>query len=159
MPHWIITTLDVLKGLLTPAIAIIASYIAYQQYQVNKRKFDFERFEKRFKVFNVVRDMLIRMQRDFKPEIAELQTFIGETLEADFVFGPEIPAYIDEMVKRGWLLRSAHDQYRDMFQPIPQGYDHEKVVNQIHDQETWFTNQITTGVLKAKFKPYLDVSR
>jgi hypothetical protein len=29
MPHWMTTTLDVLKGLLTPVIALIAVYIDY----------------------------------------------------------------------------------------------------------------------------------
>lgn len=79
--------------------------------------------------------------------------------KADFLFGPEIPTYIDDIVKRGWALRSAHNQYRDMFQPIPAGYDHEKVVSEMHEQETWFTNQIGTGAAKDKFRKYLDVSR
>jgi hypothetical protein len=159
VPHWIAVTLDVLKALLTPVIAAIAVYIAYQQYQVNKRKFEFDRYERRIHIYREVRAVLIRVQRDFKPEIAELQNFITATAEADFLFGPEIPAYIDEIVKRGWALRSAHNQYRDMFQPVPPGYDHEKVVSEMHEQETWFTEQIPTGAAKAKFKKYLDVSR
>jgi hypothetical protein len=159
VPHWIAVTLDVLKALLTPVIGAIAAYIAYQQYQVNKSKFEFDRYERRIQIYREVRAVLFRVLRDFRPEIAELQNFITATAEGDFLFGPEIPAYIDEIFKRGWALRSAHNQYRDMFQSVPPGYDHGKVVSEMHEQETWFTEQIATGAAKAKFKKYLDVSR
>jgi hypothetical protein len=156
MPHWIAVTLDILKGLLTPVIAGIAVYIAYQQFRVNRRKFEFDRYEQRVNVYREVRTLLIRVQRDFKPEISELQTFITATAEADFLFGPEIPAYIDEIVKRGWTLRSANSQYRDFTQPTPLGYDHNKIVSEMHGQETWFTEQITTGLAKERFRKYLN---
>ncbi len=159
MPHWIAVALDILKALLTPVIAVIATYIAYQQFKVNKRKFEFDRYERRVQIYREVRAILIRVQRDFNPEISELQTFITATAEADFLFGPEIPMYIDEIVKRGWTLRSAHSQYRDFTQPTPPGYDHQKVVSEIHEQETWFTEQITTGTAKDKFKQYLNFGR
>ena len=152
-------TLNVSKALLTPVIAAIAAYIAYQQYQVNRRKFEFDRYERRIQIYREVRAVLIRVQRDFKPETAELQNFITATAEADFLFGAEIAAYIDEIFKRGWALRSAHNQYRNMFQPVLPGYDHNEVVSEMRKQETWFTEQITTGAAKAKFKKYMDVSR
>lgn len=151
--------MDILKSLLTPVIAVITVYIAYQQYAVNKRKLEFDHYERRVQIYREVRAILILVQRDFKPEINELQKFITATAEADFLFDPEIPAYIDEIVKRGWKSRSAHSQYRDFTQPIPQQYDHEKIVSDMLEQETWFTEQITTGAAKAKFKKYLDVTR
>lgn len=158
MPHWIAITVEVLKGLLTPVIAFTTVYIACQQYQVNKRKFEFDRYERRIQIYREVRAVLLRVQRDFKPEITELQNFIAATAEADFLYGPEIAAYGDEIFKRAWALRSAHNQYHDMFQPIPPGYDHGKIVSEITTQETWFTDQIATGAAKAEFKKYLDVS-
>jgi len=53
-------------------------------------------------------------------------------------------------------LWSAHADYRDFTQQPPPGYDHQKVVNAIHEQEVWFTSQHEAA--KQKFKNYLYVS-
>ncbi len=153
------TAIKILQGLLTPVIALLALYIAWQQWQVNERKYQLDLYERRLHVYQEVAAFLRRVLRDFKPEIAELQSFIASTAEADFLFDPDIPAYLDEIYRRACSLRSAHNQYRDMFQPIPPGYDHQKIVDEMHEQEVWFSNQLSTGATKEKFKKYLDVRR
>jgi hypothetical protein len=56
--------------------------------------------------------------------------FSGETVEADFLFGPEIPLYLDEIFKRAMLLHKATVEYRDLFPPPPPPeYDHQTVVD------------------------------
>ena len=50
--------LDWLKGLLTPAIAIIATYIAWQQWKTNQRKLILDRYDRRLKVFEVTRSLI-----------------------------------------------------------------------------------------------------
>jgi hypothetical protein len=159
MPHWIGLVLQILQGLLTPVIAVMAVYIAYQQWKVGERKFEFDHYERRVQIFREVRAILILVLRDFNPDFMELQKFSAATAEADFLFGSEIPVYLDEILKRGWALRSAHMDYRDFTQPPVPGYDHAKVVSEMHEQEVWFTNQIATGAAKENFKKYLSVSR
>jgi hypothetical protein len=161
VPHWNSSTvtlgLQILQGLLTPVIAIVVAYVAWQQWKLNKRKFEFDQYERRLRVYEEVRSILTLVLRDFKPDFIDLQKFRAATAEADFLFEPEIPAYLDEIVKRGWLLRSAHSDYRDMFTPAPPEYDHQKVVNEITEQQKWFVEQPEQA--KLKFKPYLDVTR
>ncbi len=155
-PH-IALVLQILQALLTPVIAIVTVYIAWQQWQGNKLKLVLERYDKRLRVYENVVAVLLLVQRDFKPELGELQKFRRDTAEADFLFEPEISAYCDELFKRGVELWSAHFEYRDFTQQFPPGYDHNEVVKRMHEQEVWFTNQF--GVAKQKFKKYLNVSQ
>jgi hypothetical protein len=155
-PH-IALALQILQALLTPVIGAIAVYIAWQQWQGNKLKLALERYDRRLHIYQNVVAVLLLVQRDFKPQITELQKFRADTSEADFLFEPEIASYLDEILKRGISLWSASNQYRDFTQAPPPGYDHQKIVATMHEQEVWFTDQF--GVAKQKFKKYLDVSR
>jgi len=164
LPFWIVTNhphvalaLQILQSLLTPLISSIAVYIAWHQWQGNRLKLVLDRYERRLRVYENVFALLLLVQRDFKPQIMELQKFRRDTAEADFLFAPEISEYLDEILKRGISLWSANNQYRDLTQPVPPSYDHQKVVATMHEQEVWFTDQF--GVAKQKFRKYLDVSR
>jgi len=156
-PSTISPWLQLLQGLLTPVIGVIALYIAWQQWQGNKVKLVLDHYDRRLRVYQSVVGFLRLVLRDSKPEISELMKFPLDTAEAAFLFPPEIPEYLDEMFKRGLKLRQAAKEYRDMFQPVPEGYDHGKVVANMQEQEVWFTNQLLA--VKEKFKEYLDLSR
>jgi hypothetical protein len=155
-PH-IALALQVLQALLTPVIGGIAVYIAWQQWRVNERKFALDRYERRLRIYQRVVEMLRFVCSKFSPEINDLLKFSAETAEADFLFAAEIPKYIDEIYSRGVTLNTAKFEYRDFRQPVPDGYDHQKVVATLHEQEKWFVAQ--PSVAKEKFKKYLDVSR
>jgi hypothetical protein len=116
-----------------------------------------ERYERRLHIYQEVVGILTLVQRDFKPEFSDFHKFRSATAEADFLFDPDIPPYLDEIVKRGMKLRQANREYRDLTQAAPPGYDHNKVVAEMHEQEVWFTEQFE--VVKQKFKKYLYVSR
>lgn len=84
--------------------------------------------------------------------------FGASTAEADFVFGPEIRQYLDEISTRAAKLRSANVQYKDYTQPVPAGYDHEKIVNEMGTQTAWFVEQLVGFIAKNKFGKYLNIS-
>lgn len=148
---------DTLAAFLTPTIGIGTLYIAYQQWQTNHSKFKFERYEKRLRVYEEVRKILSIVMRDANASFEDLLCFRSAVSEADFLFGPEIPAYLDEIYRKGLELRSAKAQYRDRTQSTPPGYDHQKICDQMHGALTWLTSQFEPA--KSKFKPYLDVSK
>jgi hypothetical protein len=47
MPYW----LQIAQGLLTPAIALITTYIAWQQWNATKLKMKMERYDRRLKIY------------------------------------------------------------------------------------------------------------
>jgi len=50
--------ITILQGLLTPLIAIITTYIAWQQWKGNQLKLKMERYERRLRVYQEVVKML-----------------------------------------------------------------------------------------------------
>lgn len=149
--------IEISKVLLTPVIAIIATYIAWQQWQTNHQKLNLDRYDRRLHVYEEVRKILSIIARDAKASTEDLLKFRTSVSEADFLFGPEIPEYIDQLYKRGLKLWLWNEKYRDYTQEKPEGYDHEKVVDEMHKELTWLTEQFEPA--KEKFQKYLDTSK
>jgi hypothetical protein len=148
--------IDIFKALLTPVIAMVATYIAWQQWKTNRQKLKLEKYDRRLRVYEEVRKILSIIFRDpGKVSTDDLLRFRTSVSEADFLFGPgtEIPEYLDEIYKHGLNLWRLNQEYRDK----PNGYDHKKVVDERHKECTWLTGQFNPA--KEKFKKYLDISR
>ena len=149
--------IEISKALLTPIIAIVATYVAWQQWKTNQQKLNLERYERRLRVYEEVRKILSIILRDAKASTEDLLKFRTSVSEADFLFGPEIPEYIDEIYKRGLNLWRWNQEYRDYTQEKPEGYDHKEVVEEKHKELTWLTEQF--GPAKEKLEKYLDISK
>jgi len=150
--------ISILQGLLTPLIAIIATYIAWQQWKGNQLKLKMERYDRRLRIYQEVVKMLRTCANGDLREFALIVDFGAATAEGDFLFGPEIRQYIDDITSRAANLRQAKVQYKDYTQPVPAGYDHEKIVNEMSAQVSWFTEQLVGFVAKNKFGQYLNIS-
>ena len=92
-------------------------------------------------------------------ELSNLTNFISTTAEADFLFGPEIPRYIDGIYDHGAELLSAKDECEALKQPGVVGgvtsEPYNKAVNVMLTQKKWVGEQIK--IVKEKFKKYLDI--
>jgi|SRR5882672_5537469 len=67
--------LEISKALLTPLIAIVATYIAWQQWRTNKQKLLLERYDRRLRVYEEVRKILSVILRDAKASYDDLLRF------------------------------------------------------------------------------------
>jgi hypothetical protein len=150
--------ISILQGLLTPLIAIIATYIAWQQWKGNQLKLKMDRYERRLRVYQEVVKMLKECANGELREFRVIVDFGASTAEADFLFGPEIRQYLEERSSRAGKLRSANAQYRDFTQPVPAAYDPEKIVNESSAQTAWFVEQLVGFVARNKFGKYLNIS-
>jgi hypothetical protein len=149
--------ISILQALLTPVIACITVYIAYRQWQDNHLRLKRENYERCLRVYQEVVKMLQRVNRDFAPEWDELLVFNAATAEAPFLFKAEIPAYIDEIFKRGNALRVDNVIYRGGTEATPRDADaYMKALKDIHEQTRWFVDQMP--IAKEKFKPYLHIA-
>lgn len=149
--------IQILQGLLTPVVAVTAAYIAWQQWKLNERNSEFQRYERRLRIYQEVVTFLRLVTRNYKPEFADLIQFQSATAESNFLFGSDIRSYIDEMYSRAFKLWSANKEFRDMTQNVPAGYDHNKVVAAMFEQEQWFAVQYNDAT--EKFKQYLNMSK
>ena len=148
--------LEISKGLLTPLIAAVTAYIAFQQWKTNQQKLILDRYDRRLRMYEEVRKILSIIFRDGKASYDDLIKFRIAVSEADFLFGSEIPEYLNDIYTHGVQLRSWSDQYRDYTQAIPEGYDHQKVCDGMQTELKWLISQAETA--KEKFKKYLDIS-
>jgi hypothetical protein len=149
--------LTIFQGLMTPLIAVVAVYIAYQQWQTNRLKLVLDRYELRRKIYWRVREFLNLAVADFQPSPLEVTKFWIDIGDVHFLFGPEIPEYTTELGRRALESWRLHSEYRDSTQgPPPPDYDHVKLVKEMHAVETWLVGQ--GDVVLAKFRRYLDVS-
>jgi len=148
--------LKILQGLLTPVIAIVTCYIAWQQWKTNQRKFNFDRYERRLKVYEeVVRFIGVGIREgDYKNE--ELMSFKPKVSEADFLFGEEVSTYINELQERAVMLSHWNGEYKDYTQAKPKDYDHKKIVEEKHKELKWISSQFEEA--RILFKKYLDVT-
>ena len=96
--------LQILQGLLTPVIGVTTLYIAWQQWKTNERRAVLDRYERRLRIYQHVVEFLRVIVRDFKVEIPGILKLSAETAEADFLFGEDIPNYLDEIYTRGVKL-------------------------------------------------------
>lgn len=87
MKPWI----DLIAACLTPLIAIIATYIAYQQYRANRLKNRHDLYDRRLAVYNAVAEFLAHAMREGTADHAQLITLLQKTRESYSFSAPKFP--------------------------------------------------------------------
>jgi hypothetical protein len=141
------------SGLLTPLIAIVAVYIAWQQSKTAKQKLTLDTYDRNLRIYEEVKKFLLIIIRDGDVDFDEAIKFRSSVSEADFLFGAEIVQYIDEIYKRAISLRRWNREFNNQIKP--EGYDHSKVVEKMHIELDWLTAQLEPA--KEKFRKYLSI--
>lgn len=103
----------VLAASLTPVIALLAVYIAWQQHKTNKDQLRLALFERRLKVFDSTGELIATVLRQGKIANDELMNFLYDTRENEFLFGPDIAAYLHELYGKAsdvYSLEEATDE-------------------------------------------------
>ncbi|WP_243318100.1 hypothetical protein [Geothrix paludis] len=152
MPYW----LQVLQGLLTPLIALITTYIAWQQWRAAELKINMDRYERRLAIYQATHRFISSVIQTAKPDINEMFGFYAATAEADFLFPDEVRQYLDAAFSHANHLHTANLQYCDYTMEPPPNYNHRQVVDTMHENLTWFTEQ--PAAAKALFKKYLSIT-
>ena len=150
-------TIQILTGLLTPVIAVLAVIIAYRQYKTAKQKLAFDLFDRRLRIYEEVRNFLLIIIRDADVEYAESTKFINSVTEAEFLFGKEVVQYLNTIYQRAIQLRSWNEKFCDYTKVQPEGYNHSEVVEEMHKELDWLINQLEPS--KEIFRKYLDLSK
>jgi hypothetical protein len=144
-----------LQAALTPLIAALAVWIAYQQsqtareqYAVNRRQYRLALFEKRLAVFNRTMQFIGDVMTDFDPKIFDGLMFMREARDYDFLFGPEVAEFLNELFKQGNALSVANSTVKQTHS--------QSALDEKHRVEKWFLDQ--HAVARTLFRKYLDLS-
>lgn len=78
------------SGLLTPAIGIITTYIAIQQYKTNRLKLRLELYPRQLEVYESVMKIFAIVNQTGRLEYEDVSKFWGETKENLFLFEKDV---------------------------------------------------------------------
>ena len=159
-----LTIVQILGGLLTPIIAIIASWIAYQQWKTSRRqhelaqdKLKLDLFDQRYKVYQGLLDFIDAANIDGRPSREAFGRFYLAINPAKFLFGDDLWKYLELVRKQAADLRAAGAMIakatEDRCETIPMAH-----LTQASETErellTWFYNQPEEA--SKQFLPYLN---
>lgn len=139
----------ILQGLLTPLIAIIAVYIAYQQHKTNRDKLRLDLYNKRYEVFYSLMKLLGHMRQAGKIEPEQVNMFLKESQEDVFLFGKDIVSYLETVRKKALDLWETNEELKDM----PRGKERNKKVREATNLLHWLGEQFVVAI--DKFGKYL----
>ena len=144
---------NALAALLTPFLACIGTYIAWQQYKGNKLKLRHDLYERRFKVYQGLTDLLGFIGREADVHQEQLWAFKKDTADSCFLFGKEVPVYLKvifdnavELRKQNILIKGERSQNET---------ERIELIQKNADLLIWFGDQFE--VSERKFMPYLSL--
>ncbi len=141
------------SGLLTPLIAIMTVYIAFQQYKINRYKFIFDLFEKRYYVFKETSIVLRTLSAEFDYE--NLNEFNQNTKERIFYFETDIEEFIGLIIENA-LQYNLLEKRKDLLLVHP---GNEIELGEIGTKQkmlsSWFESERKN--LPIRFKNYLNL--
>lgn len=147
----------VINLILAAAIGSTTVYIAYQQYNINRARLNYETYDRRLKIYQSTRELFDLVGQHGTVRYEDMRKFYSDTQEADFLIGTECRKYITKLYKEGVKLAHLNKKmYLDNGQPnpkLPIGEERNAVADS-HDQLlTWFVSE--EEKLKRRFSPYL----
>lgn len=152
------TVIEILSAALTPVIAVIAIYIAYQQFRINRSRLAHGLYERRLAVFKAVRSFIGDVARLGSTDFSRVTQFYAEAAEADFLFGQDVTDVIEKLYDQGLRLAELKEQ---LYPPpgeraLPKGEERSRVAHAKSEVLKWFFDQLPE--IKKVFKRYLQMN-
>lgn len=144
---------DIFAAALTPLIAVIAAYVAYQQYRTNRLKLKFELYGKRLAVYHALMELLSTIVRDADVKLEELMKFNRETNESYFLFGKDIFTYLRQVYLKGVDLHTTNHSLHH--EGLPVGEERSRLAAENAELLNWFGDQF--DVSREEFSKHLSL--
>jgi hypothetical protein len=155
----------ILEKLLEPTtiIAVLALYIAYQQYRIERNNHIHALFEKRMRIYEICRDLIDHINNNPNAKNFDMETIYMAVHESRFLFGKDVLLYIIELKNRALKLNELFDDYEKKV-----GRGKKKARIEFRKAQWWFAGQDEMRqIVEGKedkdpkiiqvFKPYLKI--
>jgi len=170
--------INILSGLLTPIIAIIAVYIAYQQFRSNRsqgelkikldtdknslehKRLDLEEYRlrldlynKRYRIFEEIKKVLFKINQDAQIELVELREFKASVNESKFLFDNDISEFLEDLKRNAIEYTHLKNEIDKKYIPTgsPEWQEKTKTESSLR---SWFTYEYEN--VENKFDEYLN---
>ncbi len=135
---------EVFAALLTPVIALLAAYIAWQQYKIQHRAYNGQMYERRREIFRAFMSFLSVVMREGKATYSQVGQFYAEASEADFLFSSKVVAKREELYTKGIDLVAVWERLypSDGSPGLPVGEERNRLAAENSELIKWFFAQI-----------------
>ncbi len=89
-----------LSALMTPVIAALGLWIAYQQYRIQQYRLKHDLSERRYAILAAARDLIVAAVSSRRTPEDAFFRFRASIVGASFVFGTDVVAYLDGLRER-----------------------------------------------------------
>lgn len=143
--------LSTLSALLTPVVAILGCYIAYQQWKTSNLKLKFDLFDRRLEkyeaIYSFIADLLINGRLHLGSDVS----YLKDTKSLQFLFDKEISAFAEAVYKKAAEL--------DGLAALNDGLSGDAAsANRAAQREIKEWLQVELRGMKQRFSPYLSLS-
>ena len=133
-------------------IALVGAWIAFRQMQIATTKLQFDLFERRYRVFDATRRLLIDILVNGDSSQDSTSAFILGVADAIFLFDDRLVNYLHEMQRRATALKSIQLS----MQEIQNGDERAKATEVAGTHREWLIRQ-EIGLPK-QFEPFLRLT-
>jgi len=98
------TVVNVLNALMVPVIAGITTYIAYQQWRINKTRLDLDLYDRRLAIYKAVDAFYGGVVSEGTVKYPEVFQFRNSTAEAPFLFPAEIENHLKGVYEKAMRI-------------------------------------------------------
>jgi len=126
------SVVDVLSALLTPTIAVLAVYIAYQQLRVNRTRLDLDLYDRRLAIYKALEEFYDGIAIPGNVRFPMVTKLRFETAEARFLFPKEIEKHLDLLRMKAFRAAQLRERlYPKSEEPgLPVGDARDKAVDE-----------------------------
>ena len=93
----------------TAITALTVTYVAVAQHLISRHQYRLALFERRMVVFNSTMNMMASVLQSAKPSFEQIFQYLRETRDHEFLFGPEVGTFVNEVYKKAVQL-NAHNE-------------------------------------------------
>jgi len=153
IPSWLQYLQTGLQTCALTAIPFIGAWLAWQQVKIARVKLQHDLFERRYRVFDATRKLLISVLVTGTASEEAHRAFALDTVDAVFLFDDDLARYLEETGKHAVTLRSTNRKLELM----PMGEQKTKSIDGMMEHQLWFNDQLTS--LVDTFKPFLKLDK
>lgn len=145
--------IDIVAAVSIPVIAIIAAYIAWQQWKVNERRLKHELFDRNFLVYEAILEFIGSIVRSGEAKDENLYNFNKKTKAAKFLLGEDISEFINKIYNKAIDLQTLDAE----LEGLPVGDERSRIVRERGEIKKWIYHQF--GELDEKFEKILGLEK
>jgi hypothetical protein len=136
------------------SIPLVGVWIAWQQMEIARARLRHDLYDRRIKVFEAVRDLLLReILPNAIPSDEGIRHFVRGTADAGFVMSEDIRTYLDDITRKVVRLKTVANRLNE--DALRGREDRSNLADEEADLLRWLASQYNVAV--EKFRPFLSL--